>query len=95
MRPGAKSGGRLRRYAITAAAVIAGWIVVGRITGVLVDWLWFSSVGYGGVFWTLLCTKALLFAVVFALSAGTIWLSGILAHRYARRVDISWPRAAG
>ncbi|CAB3793143.1 hypothetical protein LMG28614_03659 [Paraburkholderia ultramafica] len=94
MQSGVKSGVRLRRYAIMAMAIIAGLIVVGRITGIVVDWLWFSSIGYGGVFWTLLSTKALLFAIVFAASAGLIWLSGILAHRYARRVDISWPRAA-
>ncbi|CAB3802645.1 UPF0182 family protein [Paraburkholderia fynbosensis] len=95
MHSGVKSGVRLRRYAITATAIIAGLIVVGRITSVLVDWLWFSSIGYGGVFWTILCAKGLLFAAVFAVSAGTIWLSGILAHRYAQRVDILRPAAPG
>ncbi|CAB3777438.1 hypothetical protein LMG28688_00360 [Paraburkholderia caffeinitolerans] len=85
---GVKSGVRLRRYAITAISVIAGLIVVGRITGILVDWLWFSSIGYDGVFWTILCARALLFAAVFAVSACAIWLSGSLAHRYARGVDI-------
>jgi uncharacterized membrane protein (UPF0182 family) len=96
MRSEVKSGGRLRRYAITAMAVIAGLIVVGRITGMLVDWLWFSSIGYGGVFWTILSAKALLFAAVFAVSACAIWLSGILAHRYAMGiVDTSQVEAAG
>ncbi|SIT47115.1 conserved membrane hypothetical protein [Paraburkholderia ribeironis] len=89
-----KSGGRLRRYAITAIAVIASLIVIGRITGILVDWLWFSSVGYDRVFWTILSARALLFAVVFAVSTGAIWLSGILAHRYAWGVDISRAEAA-
>ncbi|SAK83923.1 hypothetical protein AWB75_05467 [Caballeronia catudaia] len=95
MRSGVKSGMRLRRYAITAMAVIAGLIVVGRITGILVDCLWFSSIGYGGVFWTMLSARVLLFAAVFAVSACAIWLSGILAHRYARGVDISQAEAAG
>jgi uncharacterized membrane protein (UPF0182 family) len=95
MRSGVKSGVRLRRYAITAMAVIVGLIVVGRITGILVDWLWFSSIGYGGVFWTLLSARALLFAAVFAVSACAIWLSGILAHRYARDVDTLRVEAAG
>jgi uncharacterized membrane protein (UPF0182 family) len=94
MRSEVKSGGRLRRYVITALAVIAGMIVVGRITGILVDWLWFSSIAYGGVFWTILSAKALLFAAVFAVSACVIWLSGILAHRYARSVDILRAEAA-
>lgn len=88
MRSEVKSGVRLRRYAITVTAVIVGLLVVGRITGILVNWLWFSSIGYGGVFWTILCARALLFAAVFAVSACAIWLSGILAHRYARRVDV-------
>jgi uncharacterized membrane protein (UPF0182 family) len=94
MRSGVKSGVRLRRYAITAMAIIAGLIVVGRITGILVDWLWFSSIGYGGVFWTILSARVLLFATVFAVSACAIWLSGILAHRYARGVDILRAEAA-
>ncbi|WP_028218178.1 UPF0182 family membrane protein [Paraburkholderia oxyphila] len=88
MRSGAKPGGRLRRYAITAIAIVAGLIVVGRITGILVDWLWFASIGYSGVFWTVFSAKALLFAVVFAVSACALGLSGFLAHRYARGVAI-------
>ncbi|WP_179405385.1 UPF0182 family protein [Burkholderia guangdongensis] len=88
MRSQAKSVSRRRRYAITAAVVVAGLIVAGRITGVLVDWLWFSSVGYAGVFWTILSAKVLLFVAVFAGSAAAIGASGLLAHRYASRVDI-------
>jgi uncharacterized protein len=84
MRSRVRSGVSWRRYAITVAAVVAGLIVVGRITGVLVDWLWFSSIGYVGVFWTVLSARALLFVAVFAVSAGAIWASGFLAHRYAR-----------
>ncbi|REG48500.1 hypothetical protein B0G80_4728 [Paraburkholderia sp. BL6669N2] len=83
MRSEMKSGVRLRRYAITAMAIIASLIVVGRITGILADWLWFNSIGYGSVFRTILSARALLFTVVFAVSTGAIWLSGILAHRYA------------
>ncbi|MGF6602948.1 uncharacterized membrane protein (UPF0182 family) [Paraburkholderia sp. GAS448] len=89
MRSEARSGVRLRRYAIAAAAAIACLIVVGRITGILVDWLWFSSIGYVGVFWTVLFARALLFVAVFAASAGAIGVSGLLAHRYARAVYTS------
>jgi uncharacterized protein len=94
MRSGVKAGLHLGRYAITAVAVIAGLIVVGRITGILVNWLWFSSIDYGGVFWTILSARALLFAAVFAVSACTIGLSGIVAHRYARSIDIARVDAA-
>src|ERR1700693_954154 len=94
-----RSGVRLSRNAITVAVavvviVVVGMIVVGRITGVLVDWLWFSSIGYVDVFWTVLSAQALLFVAVFAASAGAIWMSGVLAHRYARNLGTSQAEAA-
>ena len=76
---------RVRRTAITVATGIVSLVVIGRVARVLVDWLWFSSVGHVGVFWTVLDTRVLLFVAVFAASAGTIGVSGFLAHRYARR----------
>ena len=85
MRSQVRFGGHLRRNAITVAVVVAALIVVGRMAGVLVDWLWFSSIGYADVFWTILSVRALLFVAVFAASASAIGASGFLAHRYARR----------
>ncbi|AUT74299.1 UPF0182 family protein [Paraburkholderia hospita] len=76
---------RIRRTAITVATGIVSLVVIGRVTRVLVDWLWFSSVGHVGVFWTILDARVLLFVAVFAASAVTIAVSGFLAHRYARR----------
>ncbi|WP_457102240.1 UPF0182 family protein, partial [Microbacterium sp. P5_E9] len=83
MRSPGRSGTRLRGISVSVAAVIVALFVVGRITGVLIDWLWFSSVGYVGVFLTIFVTRVLLFVAVFAISAGAIWVSGWLAHRYA------------
>jgi hypothetical protein len=94
MRSQVRFGVRLRRNAITFAVVVAGLVLLGRITGVLVDWLWFSSIGYLPVFWTVLSAKALLFVAVFAASAGTIGVSGFLAHRYARSQGPSQAGAA-
>ncbi|MFC5473931.1 UPF0182 family protein [Paraherbaspirillum soli] len=94
MRSQLRSGVRLKRNAITVAAVVVGLIIVGRITGVLVDWLWFSSIGYVEVFWTVLSAQALLFVAVFAASAGAIWVSGLLAHRYARSLGTSRAKTA-
>ncbi|MGF6757160.1 UPF0182 family protein [Paraburkholderia sp. GAS42] len=94
MRSQVRSRVRLRRYAIMAVIVVAGLSVIGRITGVLVDWLWFSSIGYVDVFWTVLSARALLFVAVFAASAGTIWASGFLAHRYARSLSTWQVQAA-
>ncbi|UXU85369.1 UPF0182 family membrane protein [Burkholderia sp. S-53] len=88
MRSQATSASRLRRYGIAAAVVVACLIVIGRITGFLVDWLWFASVGYAGVFWTILSARVLLFVAVFAASAAAIGASGLIAHRLARPVDV-------
>ena len=68
-------------------------IVLGRVSGFLVDWLWFASIGYVGVFWTIFSAQALLFVAVFAASAGAVWLSGRLALRYAGKSPVP-PAAA-
>ncbi|SAL53434.1 hypothetical protein AWB69_05617 [Caballeronia udeis] len=94
MRSQVRSGARLRRTAITVALVVLCLIVVGRITGILVDWLWFSSIGYVDVFWTVLSAQVLLFVAIFAVSASAIWVSGFLAHRYARDLGFSQVSAA-
>ncbi|MFL9911853.1 UPF0182 family membrane protein [Paraburkholderia sp. RL17-337-BIB-A] len=80
---------RFKRTAVTVVTIVIGLIVVGRITGIVVDWLWFSSIGYATVFWTVISAQTLLFAAVFTASAGAISASGFLAHHYARRPG-SW-----
>ena len=47
---------------LTIAAILVVLIVLGRASSLVVDWAWFSSVGYAGVFWTVFATKAALFA---------------------------------
>ncbi|MFM0730352.1 UPF0182 family protein [Paraburkholderia sediminicola] len=79
------SGMNVRRIAMMVAVVVGAVIVAGRLTGVVVDWLWFASIGYVDVFWTTVSAKALLFAAAFVASASVIAASGFLAHRYARR----------
>jgi uncharacterized protein len=77
-------------------SVLAWWIVAAigliillwllRVAGeVLVDWLWFSSVGYLQVFWTSLAGEAAVFGVIFTATAIVLWLNGWLARRFARR----------
>jgi uncharacterized membrane protein (UPF0182 family) len=89
MRSQPASHTRFKRTAIAIAAVIGSLIMVGRISSVVVDWLWFASVGYVDVFWTVISAQALLFAAVFAASASVIAISGLVARRYARRTG-SW-----
>ena len=81
---------RGKYLAILIAIVVVGVILLGRAGNTLVDWLWFSSIGYEGVFWTIFTARTGLFLAVFAVSTGIFWLSGALALRFARQQ----PRAA-
>ena len=74
-----------RGIAVALVVILVSLIVLGLTSSFLVDWAWFSAVGYLGVFWTILGGKADLFFAVFAGSAALLWLNGYLAHRFARR----------
>ncbi len=72
-------------FIIAAVAVGVCLILLGLVSDFLVDWLWFSSIGYLQVFWITIGAKA---AVLFAVWAGTaviLWLNGWLAVRFGRR----------
>src|ERR1700746_1187355 len=82
-----KGGGGMPRRGITVAVIVilAGLIVLGLASSFLVDWAWFSAIGYLNVFWTILGGKAVLFFIVFVGSAFLLWVNGFLAYRFARR----------
>jgi uncharacterized protein len=75
-------------------------IFLGSTVDFIVDWLWFSSVGYLSVFWTVIIAKAELFLAVFAATAVVLWINGAVALRCARGlpmdrpIDVIW-RGAG
>src|SRR6266567_6089115 len=50
----------------------------------LVDWLWFSAIGYLGVFWTTIVAESEVFFAVFVATAIALWVNGLLAFRFAR-----------
>ncbi len=77
----------------TIAAILVFLIVLGRASSLVVDWAWFSSVGYAGVFWTVFATKATLFAIVFAVSALLLWINGTVALRLAGPRQLRLPAA--
>src|SRR6267378_2984230 len=72
-------------FIVAAVVVVICLILLKLASDFLVDWLWFSSIGYLQVFLTTIGAKA---AVLFAVWTGTavvLWLSGWLAVRFARR----------
>jgi uncharacterized membrane protein (UPF0182 family) len=73
------------------AVIVVGLIILGRGSSLLVDWAWFSSIGYVSVFWTVFLTKAVLFFAVWALSALLLWLNGAVALRFAQRQRLWFP----
>src|SRR5271165_5505066 len=80
----------LRRIGVAIAGIVA-LFALGRIGVVVVDWAWFSSIGYVGVFWTALATKAALFVVVFAVSTLLLSANATLALRFASQSRLRLP----
>jgi uncharacterized protein len=75
-----------RRGITVAIIVIAACLVaLALASDFLVDWAWFSAIGYLDVFQTILGSKTVLFFAVFAGSAIFLWVNGSLASRFARR----------
>ena len=88
------------------AALIIGLIVLvicltllGSLSGFLVDWLWFSEVGYLSVFWTITITEAAIFFAVFVATFTILWVNGALIFRVPRSpwtqhlTGVSWKRS--
>ncbi len=80
---------------MAAIVLVAGLIVLGLIGDFLVDWVWFSAVGYRDVFWTMLAAKGAVFAATFLASAAVLWVNGWLAsrrsaHWRAPRPAVDW-----
>ncbi|RXH26207.1 membrane protein [Bradyrhizobium nanningense] len=72
---------------LIVAAVLIGicLFLLGLASDFLVDWLWFSSIGYLQVFWTTIGAKAVVFLVVWTGTTVVLWLNGWFALRFARR----------
>jgi uncharacterized membrane protein (UPF0182 family) len=84
---------------IAAIVVLICLILLGLTGDFLVDWLWFSTIGYLGVFWTTIVAEAEVFFGVFVATAIILWVNGSLAYRFARSpwtqrpADFEWKRA--
>src|SRR5271169_530098 len=82
----------LRRIGVLVA-VIVFLFALARVSSIVVDWAWFSSIGYVGVFWTAFATKAALFVTVFAVSTLLLWANATLAHWFASGPRLQLPAA--
>src|SRR5262252_7891566 len=81
-----------------AAIVLSICLILLGLTGdFLVDWLWFSTIGYLCVFWTTIAAEAEVFFAVFVATAAILWVNGFLATHFARPwtqcpADFEWKR---
>src|SRR5919112_902647 len=64
------------------AVLLVLFTVIGTLTNVYVDYLWFDETDYTGVFWTELQTRALLFAVAGVATGGLVATAIYLAYRF-------------
>src|SRR6516162_3282191 len=69
---------------VTAMVFAICLILLGITSDFLVDWLWFSAIGYLGVFWTTIIAEAEVFLAVFLVTTTILWVNGSLASRLAR-----------
>ncbi len=85
--PERKVPGRSAVVGVIIAAVVAGisLILLWLASDFLVDWLWFSSIGYLQVFWITIGAKAVVLFAVWTGTAVILWLNAWLAVRFARR----------
>ncbi len=89
---------RARAVAIAIAIVVVALIALARATSILVDWLWFSSLGYREVFWTIIEARSALFVSALVVAVAALWASGTLALHFAMRLSAppaAFPRRPG
>ncbi|OAF03691.1 hypothetical protein AYJ54_03710 [Bradyrhizobium centrolobii] len=98
--PERKAPGRSAVVGLIIIAIVAAisLILLGLVADFLVDWMWFSSIGYPQVFWTTIGAKAGVFFVVFFTTAVVLWATARLALKQARRsrlpAGFAWKLAA-
>src|SRR5262245_28673951 len=64
---------------IIAAIVLVICLILLGLTGdFLVDWLWFSTIGYLDVFWTTIAAEAEVFVAVLVATVIILWVNGSL-----------------
>src|SRR2546430_16871064 len=65
-----------RGIAVAIAIIVVCLVALGFARDFLVDWAWFSSIGFAQVFWTIVAAKCALFGAVFVATAAILWVNG-------------------
>src|ERR1700688_1523801 len=93
--PGRKAPRRSAMVGLIIAAVVVGicLMLLSLASDFLVNWLWFSSIGYLQVFLTAIGAKAIVFFAVLAATTVVLWLNGMLAARFAVQQPLQIPAA--
>src|SRR5829696_7830642 len=73
---------RRAKLVLAAIAVLLLFTVIGTLTNLYVDYLWFDETRYTEVFWTELQTRVLLFAVAGVATGGLVATAIWLAYRF-------------
>ncbi|MFC2073076.1 UPF0182 family protein [Chloroflexota bacterium] len=79
---------------LVLSGVLALFILIGILKGVYTEWLWFNSLGYSSVYYTILKTKVLVFFIA-AITFCILFLGNlVLATRLAPKTEAHfWPWA--
>jgi Uncharacterised protein family (UPF0182) len=67
-----------------AAGIIVALIVLSLADSLLVDLLWFSTLGYRQVFNITISAEVVIFTIVWVVAFLAIWISGMIALRFSR-----------
>src|SRR3974390_3644509 len=76
--------GALRALIITGIIFLICLILLELVVSFLVDWLWFSEIGYLDVFWTTIVAEVEIFIAVFIATSIVLWVNGLLALRFSQ-----------
>jgi uncharacterized protein len=76
--------GALRVLLIVIAILVTCLILLELIADFLVDWLWFSAIGYLDIFWIRIVAEAEIFIVVLIATIIVLWANGSLALRFSQ-----------
>jgi uncharacterized membrane protein (UPF0182 family) len=92
--PPAQHGGKAARVILILVSLLILFILLNIAKGFYTEWLWFSSLGYGSVYATILKTKLLVFFVAAIIFCLLLLGNLVLATRLAPQTEAHfWPWA--